>query len=265
MMPGLRLVVFALVVLSLVMDAHPVAAQLTVHYEGFQAMNGKRISASAAFAIDRDRVAKVIEGADSVRILYFAKERRLCLVDDRARESLEIDVADGGIAGGAMKQVEEQLAGLPPAQQAQVRAMMGAALAQAKQAPPVEYRWTETTETIAGYPTTLVEIFDGGKRTAAYWGSPASDFRLQPAEAKCVEAMDQALSVSRISVVGSAGGPRAFEWDPEKEGFPVRMQCYEDTTTTLSLQLVRTDRKPLAKKLFEVPKGYRKRATDDAR
>ena len=53
------------------------------------------------------------------------------------------------------------------------------------------------------------------------------------------------------------GGVRAFEWDTSVDGFPLISRCFEKGTTTLDLKAESFDRKPLSKKLFEVPSDYK--------
>jgi hypothetical protein len=58
---------------------------------------------------------------------------------------------------------------------------------------------------------------------------------------------------------GEGGSSRAFQWDTSVDGYPLISRCFDHGDTTLDLRLESSDRKPLAKDLFEVPSGFKKR------
>jgi hypothetical protein len=66
---------------------------------------------------------------------------------------------------------------------------------------------------------------------------------------------------SRVTGPTSAAGMaarRRFCADTEKDGHPLIMRCFSDTSITLHLQLAKFDHKPIPKDLFKIPAGYKK-------
>ena len=248
------------------------SAQLNALYKGVERLGGKENPASAQFSIEPGRIAVVITGERSARLLYFEKDGVLRFVDDG--EKMYFDMDDqaisslGATASSMMAEMENQLAELPPEQRKMAEQMLkgrlggGAEDAARKPAPKTEYVWTKEKKTVLGYECTRVEIVEAGVKNADYCAATSKDFKISEGERKTILAMRKLIE-GLASAVGSLGGQdsvqtRAFQWDTSVDGYPLITRCFEDGKVTLDLQLEAFDRKPLAAALFDVPAGYKK-------
>jgi hypothetical protein len=236
--------------------AAPTEAELNAYYKGTQWMKGTTYPATAQFSCEKGRVAVTMTGAVSYRIIFLEDQKVLRLVNDTSKQYTDLEA---GMYEGLMAEVEGQLAQLPPEEQETTRQMMEASLKQA-QLPPLEYVWTDQKEQIQGYECTRVDALEGKVRKSDYWGTPSDDFKITSEEQASVAKMREYLGTSDITVLEGAEGTRAFLWDTRRDGFPLRMHCYDHDSTTVALEMVSFDRKPLAKELFEIPKGYKEQS-----
>lgn len=257
-------------ILALAATAH---AQFNAYYEGMTHMAGKDLPLTTRFSVDKDRVATVMVGARSSRILYFGKEDVLRVIDEDTRSYFDLDrKALAQITGGAMAEMQKQMAAMPPAQRAMMEKMAPGALANmggmgSMTEKPLTYVWSQETKTVNGYACTRVDVMRGDQKRAEYWGSTSPDFKLSDDERRTVAAMHECLSGLTIVVRGGAGGggdTRAFQWDTRTDGYPLISRCFDDSVMTLDVHLVRFDRKPLEDDLFKVPAGYKRQEISGA-
>lgn len=253
----------ALVPLLLLAVAAPAAAQLNTYYRGTQVVDGKEIPATAQFSIEKGRIAMIMKGARSARMIFVESDHRLRVIDDETKSYFDLDRA--GMqkdATSMMAEAQKQMEKLPPDQRAMAEKMMQGALS-AQAPPPTKYVWSQEKKTIGGYDCTRVDVMRGDDKRAEYWGTTSKDFTMSDAEHKTILAMQDYLRNFLIMVQPAGGGsggdgPRAFQWDTSVDGYPVVTRCFDNGKMTLDMALASFDRKALAKDLFETPSGYKK-------
>ncbi|HSQ29244.1 MAG TPA: DUF4412 domain-containing protein [Gemmatimonadaceae bacterium] len=236
------------------------AAQLTTTYTGIQRDGDKDIPASAVFSIENGRVAMIMRGSHTARMLFDQKAQVLRIVTDENKSYFDLDKASqkGGDAMGMMASMQKQLEAMSPAQRAMAEQMMKGAMSSMAQRPPLEYVWTKDKQTVAGYECTRVEGMRGTDKVTEYCGSTSNDFRMSDAERQTMLDMQGYLRNFMIMVKSSDDATRAFQWDTKVDGYPVVTRCFNDGKMTLELTLQSVDRKPLSDTLFAVPRGYKK-------
>lgn len=246
------------IALALLFAASPAAAQLNTYYSGTERKDGKSVPATAQFSVEKGRVAVIMKGSRSSRMLFLEKQGVLRVVDDVSKTYFDLD-RQAMQGGGAMDQMEKQLAQMPPEQRKMAEQMMQSAMGSAKP-KPTTYVWTKEKQTIKGYDCTKVEAMVGDEKRSEYWGTTSADFKMTPDERNTMLAMQGYLYRFMISVRGGEGdgSSRAFQWDTSVDGYPLVSRCFDHGDTTLDLRLERFDRKPLDKDLFEVSSGFKK-------
>jgi len=246
-----------LLALALCCAAHPAAAQLTTTYTGTQLAGDKEVPASAQFLLEQGRVAMVMKGSRSSRMLFDEKEQVLHVVSDDDRTYFDLDKKTGG-RGDPMAMMQKQLEQLPKEQRAAAEQMMKGMMASASQTPPLTYVWSHEKKTIAGYDCTRVDGMRGEAKVTEYCGSTSDDFKMSDEERKTMLDMQGYLRNFTIMVKSSDDATRAFQWDTNVDGYPVLTRCYVNGKMTLELQLESVNRKPISHDVFELPKGYKR-------
>jgi len=248
-----------LVTCLVLLCATPAHAQFDVHYRGTQDVGGKEVSVTAQFAVEKGRVAVIMKGAHASRMLFLEKEKVLRLVDDDGKTYVDLDEKTlSTLGGGAMSQMEEQMAKMPPEQRAQTEQMMQGLMSSVKTPEPDHYVWTQEKQTVHGYDCTRVDVMQGEVKRAEYWGTTSSDFKMKDDERATMLAMQGYLRSQMIQVIpGGAEAPRAFQWDTSVDGYPLISRCFEGDRRILDLEYESLDRAPLAADLFKVS-GYKK-------
>lgn len=241
----------------------PAAAQLTTTYTGIQRDGDKEVPASAQFSLEAGRVAMIMKGTHSARMLFDAKEGKLRMVSDDEKSYFELDknTAGGGGAdvSGMLANMQKQLDALPKEQRQMAEQMMKSAMGSAKKAPPFVYVWTKEKKTIGGYECTQVDGMQGDAKVTEYCGTTSADFKMSEAERKTMLEMQGYLRNFMTMVRASDdGATRAFQWDTSADGYPVLTRCYVGGKMTLELLLGSVNRQALPRELFEVPSGYKK-------
>jgi hypothetical protein len=241
--------------LALCGAAHPAAAQLTTTYAGTQIQNGKEVAATAQFSVENGRVAMIMKGARSARLVFDAKAQVLHMISDDDKTYLDIDKTSGG-RGDPMQMMQQQLDKMPQAQRAQAEQMMKSVVG--AMPPPLTYVTSTEKKTIAGYECTRVDGMRGNDKVTEYCGSTSADFTMSDAERKTMLDMQSYLRNFMIMVKAPDDTMRAFQWDTTTDGYPVLTRCYVNGTMTLDLTLQSVSRKPIASELFDLPKTYKK-------
>ena len=241
--------------------AAPVRAQLNTYYKGMVREGGKDVPATAQFSLEPGRVAMILRGSTTRRMLFLENEQVLRLVDDSRGMFVDMGKVSGQAADLAarMAEVQKQLDQLPPEQRAMAQQMMQGTMGAMQQQPPDEYVWSTERKTISGYDATRVDVTQAGVKRAEYWGTKSADFRMSDAERKTMLAMQDYLRNYVLMVnPGGGGEARAFQWDTSVDGYPVLSRCFRDGQMTVELQLMSVDRKPLSGDLFAIPSSYTK-------
>ena len=237
----------------------PLAAQLTTLYAGTQVDRGKTFPASAQFSVETGRVAMLMKGSQSNRMLFDAKTGVLRIVSDEHQSYFDIDQKGGGPGdpSGMMATMQKQLEKLPKEQRAMAEQMMKSTMASAPTQPQLVYEWTKEKQTVLSYDCLMVHGMRGTNKVTEYCGSTSPDFAMTPAERETILSMQGLLRNFSI-MVKSGDESRAFQWDTNTDGYPVITRCFRDGQMTLDLKLESLNRKPIPDSLFVVPNGYKK-------
>lgn len=249
-----------LIMLALWCIATPVLAQLTTTYSGTQRDGDKDVPASAVFSVEKGRVAMIMKGTRSNRMLFDEKAQVLRIVsdDDKSYIDLDKDWRKNADPSGMMATMQKQLESMPAAQRAMAEQMMKSTMGAMQQQPALEYVWTNDKQTVAGYECTRVEGMRGAIKTTEYCGSKSDDFKMSDAEHQTMLDMQSYLRSVMIMVKSSDDAMRAFQWDTKVDGYPVITRCFNDGKMTLDLKLQSVNRRPLADTLFAIPAGFKK-------
>jgi hypothetical protein len=250
-----------LAVVGILASAAPAAAQFSAYYEGTTQTDGRDQPLTTRFSVEKGRVAAVMTGARSFRMIYAEKDGVLRVIDDTGKSYFDLDRGSlEAFTGGAMAEARKQMADAPPEQRAMMEKMLQGSMGAMKQTP-VTYVWSRETQTVNGYPCTRVDVMRGEEKRAEYWGSTSPDFKLSDAERHTVMAMNDCLNGLAIMARGADGGTetRPFQWDTSTDGYPLISRCFDGDVKTLDIHLVRFDRKPLDDDLFAAPAGYQKK------
>jgi hypothetical protein len=251
-----HLLLFLLMLMSL--SAH---AELTVNYKGTIYEDGKDVPATAFMSYTEDRVAMGMASAKHrYRMIFDAKSELLTLVDDGNLSYVEMP---GGIGNTMQAQMKAQLDRMPPEQRQMAEQMMRSMTGMAAQpAEPDTYVRTTTSEQRHGYTCTWVMVMQGQVKRAAYCGSSSPDFALSDKEHAAAVGFGHALGNSSILVRDTEQGGlmRMFEWDSQKEGYPIVSQCFRGDRINVNLEMASFSRDRPPKELVDIPQTYRKQS-----
>jgi len=250
----------SLITLVLLAAATPLAAQLTTTYAGTQRDGDKAYPATAIFAIEKGRVAMIMKGSHSSRMLFDEKAQVLRMVSDDDKTYVDLDKGWQASAdpSGMMATMQKQLDAMPAAQRAQAEQMLKGAMGSMQPPPPLEYVWTKDKQKVAGYECTMVEGMRGPDKRTEYCGTPSDDFKMSDDERHTMLDMQSYLRNFVIMVKSPDDATRAFQWDTKVDGYPVITRCYDNGKVTLDLTLQSVSRKPLSDDVFALPSGFKK-------
>jgi hypothetical protein len=234
------------------------SAQLTTTYAGVERDGDKEVPASATFSVENGRVAMLMKGTHSSRMLFDQKAQVLRIVSDDDKSYFDITKDSRNSVDAMMATMQKQLESVPPAQRAMAEQMMKSAMGSASQQPQFEYVWTKDKQHVAGYECTRVEGMRGPTKTTEYCGTTSDDFKMSDAERQTMLDMQGYLRNFTIMVKSADDATRAFQWDVKTDGYPVITRCYKNGKVSLDLTFQSLSRKPLSDDIFVVPSGYKK-------
>jgi hypothetical protein len=235
-------------------------AALTTYYKGTVYEDGKDVPATAAMSYTDDRLAMMMSSVTHhYRMIFQAKDDMLTVVDDGNKTYVELQ---GGIGNAMDAQMKAQLDRLPPEQRRMAEQMMQNMRGMiAQKSIPDVYVWTTDTDTRGGYQCTWVNIMQGDVKRAAYCGTTSPDLKLSEKEIATAVGFGHSLGNTSILTRDERGGQmRAFEWNTEKDGFPVVSRCFRDERIILNLELDTFNRNKPPAELFDIPRDYRKQS-----
>jgi hypothetical protein len=233
----------------------PLTAQLTTSYSGVQKEAGKTVPATARFSVQDGKIAMIMTGLRSARLLFDQKAQVLHVVSDDDKKYFDLDQKGVGEMSGMMATMQAQLAKMPAEQRAMAEQMMKSAMGKS-----AEFAYVRTNDklTVLGYECTRVEGMRGTDKVTEYCGSKSTDFKISGDERQTILDMQGYLRNFTITVKSADDATRAFQWDYATDGYPVITRCFRNGEMTLDLKLDSLSRKPVAGSLFEIPGGYQK-------
>lgn len=194
------------------------------------------------------------------------KDDTLYIVNHAEKSYTAIDRATvkkvAGQMSAALKQVETELAKMPPEQRATVEQMMGHGGQQtAKHAPP-EYRQTARSETAAGHNCRIWEGMQAGAKIAEYCVVPYSSVA---GGQEMLAVMKHMMSLSEEMYNSlSASLPKdaslTTDWEGVKaiDGYPALIRSFAGGRAASEDLLKSARNTSVSAAQFEVPAGYRR-------
>ena len=155
----------------------------------------------------------------------------------------------------AMKQMEEQMANLPPAQRAMMEQMMQGRMGNAV-APAVSVQQKATGETVGQFVCTRYAVLTDGQLTQEVCAAPADQLQLDPSAFETFKALAAFYEpLTRQVPRGNWAAPNGMSQIP---GFPVQTVRYEGQQPSSEWRLVKIENRSLDAALFTLPAGLKK-------
>jgi hypothetical protein len=204
------------------------------------------------------------EGASTV---IFRGDKDLLWVIDHEKKSytvLDKETLEevSGKMDAMMKQMEEQLAKLPPEQRKMIEEQMKGNLpgGQEVKMPSVEVKKTGRKDKIAGHSCVLHEVLVDGEKDSEVWvaswgdvGVTEDDFQAFRDMAGFFESMFESSSFLQQGVDQA----QPFQIMDEVDGFPVLIRDIENGEIESETVLRSIDKRSLGSEVFEIPEGYK--------
>jgi hypothetical protein len=213
------------------------------------------------------------KGSDDMSVLF--RDETLWMIDHKKKVCQKIDKEGmkevGEQLGSAMKEMEAQLAELPPEQRAMMEKMMKGKMSAGAgmgEAPPRRIE-TGGTEQVGEYSCTVHTLYSGDEKVWAVCA--AEESAVGPvAEAKeafgaMSEFAEQLREIMKqLPFAGMIDTP--FNDMNELDGFPVRVRTYRKGKLASETTLKSVNRQDLADDVFAVPDKYKvKNLADQAK
>lgn len=199
------------------------------------------------------KMFRVSGGAGDPGIIVRLDRKVFIVVNDAKKEYSEMTFDEmeaamkkvGGAMGGAMAEMEKQMANLSPEQRKMMKEMMGDKLPGMKKAAKIEVSTTGEKQKISGYSCVKNSVTRDGKEFMALWTTR---------EIGAVAAMGDEMKEfgKRMAAMNPMGDQSEIEAMMSVEGFPIQTELAG--TTTVVTKVVE---KAVPVGTFEVPAGYK--------
>lgn len=204
--------------------------------------------------------------AGSVSMIFKSKDKVLYVVQHDEKRYMQMDEAFAEQLGGqmtsALKQMEGELAKLPPEQRAQVEAMMNQAIQKPAAPPPLEFKATGATRDVDGIACKHWEVWSGKKKEREMWVASFGDLDLDRADFASLEALGDFFTEMWRSapMLQRMNRNELLTGDLERiQGFPLLAHKLEDGKVTQETRIGGFQRDKIPAAAFEVPAGYARR------
>ena len=199
------------------------------------------------------------EGTSKKSTMIFDQAKQVMWMIDHSRGSyMEMTAADVQQVkqqlDGAMKQMEAQLANMPPEQRQMIEKMMKQKMGMGR-IPSITVRVKSRGEKVGSYVCTLYEVLSDGRRIHEVWVAPSGQGLLKEAELQTFRAMAEFFEPLRQGARQSGWGLSGTE---QMEGFPVRWLEYKGDRVVSEWETTKAERKALESSLFTLPPGLKK-------
>lgn len=193
---------------------------------------------SSVILLDADRM-RVDQGNTSVMFLTKGGNR-MVILDKGRNEYRELTQADaeqlGQQVSGALAQMQEMMKNMPPAQRAQMEAMMKGKMGQLAAAPAAPTAYTaKGSATVNGFRCTNYDGMRDGQKVAEVCAAQPSDIKITPADFQVVEKMRDMFSGLAGSIQNSPLAniiPAGGITEKGINGFPVQSTSFSNGQPT---------------------------------
>ena len=205
--------------------------------------------------------ATVQESGRPSQVIWRGDKQTLYSIDPATKSYYAIDKATmtavSEQVSGAMKQMQDELAKLPPEQRAQAEKMMGN-MGGAASGPSIEVKSTGEKQTIQGYPCTRYDVLLGGKRTSEMWVAGWSAVKVTKDDMGALRSMstffeDMVKSNPMLRNMATSG---AFQGMDRVDGFPVLVRHFDGDKVVEEMTLKGVERRAVPASTFDIPAGY---------
>lgn len=214
---------------------------------------------------DRMRAETVGQAGENQAVVFDAAKQVMLIINYDKKSYSEMTQAEadqmGGQMSSAMAQMQEQMANLPPAQRAQMEAMMrgrGMAAMGAAQALKTEYR-KAGTDKIGKWTCDKYEGYRNDQKTSEMCTVSATALGFTSAD---FAVATQAANFFRKLMPQNADGLFAIG-TTEAQGFsglPVRRVTFRNGQPQTITELTEATRQTFAPSTFDIPSGFKKEA-----
>lgn len=202
---------------------------------------------------------------------FIFRDDTLYLLDEKKKQAQTISKQDmhelSAQLGDAMKQMEAQLADLPPEQRAMMEKMMKDRMpsGMGKAGPPRRIK-TGGSERVGDYSCTVRTMYAGDEKiwevcSAADAGDAAEALEAFRAMSEFTGSLRESLQQMPFGKMLQLDTP--FHAMGELEGFPVRVRMYRNGKLFQEQTLKSVSRRDLDAGMFAVPQGYKVKSLAD--
>ena len=206
-----------------------------------------------------DAGSMVFRGGRNEMIAIDHQRKQYVVLDEAAMQGMATQVS------GAMQQMEQALAGLPPEQRAMAEQMMkqrmGGMAGMPEEKPQRSIQRTGESDSVNGVDCDVYTVSQDGRKTdemcIADWsdvdgGEEVSKAMLQMAG--FFENVRSMFARGGVDMFGSEGD--VFSYLKDLDGFPIRSRRYESGTLIEETNLVSSEDTSVDPALFAAPDGY---------
>lgn len=208
-------------------------------------------------------------------MIYRGDRREMVIVDHDDKSYMVMDEETmqrlGGQINQAMKQMEEAMKNVPPAQREMMERMMKERMPQmmSQSVPKFEVRKTDESNSVNGYDALRYDMLRDGRKVREMWVADWDEIEGGEEAAKAFEdmasffqdMMDSLSSMSSMPGMADAMGDNPFSRMKEIGGFPVLTRELSDGGSLESESVLRSaTRRDVDPAEFEPPAGYKRRS-----
>lgn len=199
--------------------------------------------------------------------LFDADRREMIIVDPSKKSYMVIDQETmdkmGDAVNQAMKQMEETLAQMPPAQRKQMEQMMKSMMPAELQNQSVDFSYDRKgSDSVAGYDCEILEIRANDRKTSELCVTSPGELDIDADDAAVFMAMRD-FSLDMVKNVPFAAGMAQSFGQPGASEMPVRYTFTNDLIGEMSGQLVSISSEDVDDSLLSIPGDYKREKMPD--
>lgn len=204
---------------------------------------------------------------NSQQMVYNGLTNTLIMIDHNQRSYTAIDQATieaiAARMNAAKKQMEAQMAEMPPEQRQMMEKMMKGRMPMSGVQEPQEtedFRKTSGTSTAGGYECTVTEVFSGGNKVREYCVTPWAKIKGADEISATFTGMTDLFTKMLKSLSQSVPMDMKLPFSEMQalDGFPVIVTNFKGNAVTEVTRLISIDEKSFPDNFFDVPGGYKK-------
>lgn len=218
--------------------------------------------------IEPDRLRTEADG----QVMIFRADKGLLWTWGKGeKQYIELTREQATQMGGMMAEMQNQLAGLSPAERAMAEQMMAARMgaaasrwdANAKAPEPMKVTPLGKTDTIHGWACSAQEVRRGTTLEGEYWTTGWEQFGLVATDFGVFEKFAEFLREATGGMAGRVENPFAQRYGADGlPGVPVRVIAPEKGGGSSVHEITKLEKQACAASLFELPSGMTKRSLE---